>query len=173
MHSQQRQSGWLFMKLKEVMMEECYQYRDSEKPQLDAAFNAKQWENCFNMARSKIRISKSCLAPLVRAAKCWSISFKYYDVLATAVSQNPVWEEARVKLNQLLVKRIDEGRFLRTTTNPIYLITRSGAPYSLKDRTIFERRGRRACTIKYEPIVGSDLPAGYVLDQLGLIIAGN
>jgi hypothetical protein len=110
------------MKLKEVMMEECYQYRDSEKPQLDAAFNAKQWENCFNMARSKIRISKSCLAPLVRAAKCWSISFKYYDVLATAVSQNPVWEEARVKLNQLLVKRIDEERFLRTTTNPIYLL---------------------------------------------------
>jgi hypothetical protein len=49
------------------------------------------------------------------------MGFKYCDVLAIAVSQNPVWEEARVKLKQLLVKRIAGGRFLRTT-NPIYLL---------------------------------------------------
>ena len=80
MHFQQRQAGWLFMKLKEVMIEDCYQYRISDKPQLDAAFNAKQWENCFNMARSKIRISKPCLVPLVTAAKCWGMNrVQYYE----------------------------------------------------------------------------------------------
>ncbi|KAI0615869.1 hypothetical protein TUN199_12183, partial [Pyrenophora tritici-repentis] len=56
MHSQRRQSDWLFGKLKEVMIEECYQYRKSEQPQLDAVFNAKQWEQFVNMAQSKIRI---------------------------------------------------------------------------------------------------------------------
>jgi hypothetical protein len=80
MHFQQRQAGWLSMKLKEVMIEDCYHYRISEKPQLDAAFNAKQWENCFNMARSKIRISKPCLVPLVTAAKCWGMNrVQYYE----------------------------------------------------------------------------------------------
>jgi hypothetical protein len=181
MHSQRRQADWLFIKLREVMIEECYQYRRCEQPQLDTAFNAKQWEQCVNMAQSKIRISKQCLAPLVMTAEYWgmnkvqyyewaSMGFKYCDVLATAASRNPVWEEALVKLNQLLLKRIAEGRFLRTTTNPVYLLDLEHL-IAWTDKTTFEKRGRRAYILKYEPITESDLPAGYVLDQFGLIIA--
>ncbi|KAI1507936.1 hypothetical protein KJE20_06868 [Pyrenophora tritici-repentis] len=180
MHSQRRQSDWLFRKLREVMIEECYQYRNSEQPQLDAVFNAKQWEQFVNMAQSKIRISKQCLASLVRTAEYWgmnkvqyyewaSMGVKYCDVLVTAASQNPVWEEARVKLNQLLLRRIAEGRFLRTTANPIYLLDLEHL-IAWTDKTNFEKRGRRAYTLKYEPITESDLPVGYGLDQFGLIV---
>ncbi|KAI2479409.1 hypothetical protein Ptr902_08674 [Pyrenophora tritici-repentis] len=93
------------------MIEECYQYRKSEQPQLDAVFNAKQWEQFVNMAQSKIRRSQQCLAPLVRIAEYWgmnkvqyyewaSMGVKYCDVLLTAASQNPVWEDARFNLIQ-------------------------------------------------------------------------
>lgn len=181
MHSQRRQADWLFMKFREVMIEECYQYRKSEQPELDAAFNAKQWQQCVNMAQSKIRISKQCLAPLVRTAQFWGINmvqyykwasmgFKYCDALAAAASRNPVWEDARVKLNQLLLKRIAEGRFLRLTANPIYLLDLEHL-IAWSDKTDFEKRGRRPFTLKCEPVAESDLPASYVLDQFGLIAA--
>jgi hypothetical protein len=100
------------------------------------------------------------------------MDFKYCDVLATAASQNPVWEDARVKLNQLSLKRIAEGRFLRTTANPIYLLDVEHL-VAWTDRTTFENRGRRAYTLKYEPVVESDLPSGYVLNQFGLIVADS
>ena len=89
------------------------------------------------------------------------MGFKYCDVLAIAVSRNPVWEEARVKLKQLLVKRIAGGRFLRTT-NPIYLLDLEHL-IAWKDKITFGNRGRRACTLEHKPIAESDLPAGYVL----------
>jgi hypothetical protein len=169
------------MKLREAMIEECYQYRKNEQPQLNAAFNVKQWEQYVNMAQSKIRISKQCLAPLIRTAEYWgmnkvqyyewaSMGLKYCDVLATAASQSPDWEEVRIKLNQLLLKRIAEGRFLRTTANPIYLLDLEHL-IAWTDNTNFEKKGRRAYTLKYEPVAESDLPSGYVLDQFGLIVA--
>jgi hypothetical protein len=169
------------MKLNEAMTEECYQFRKNEQPQLNAAFNVKQWEQYVNIAQSKIRISKQCLAPLVRTAEYWgmnkvqyyewaSMGLKYCDVLATAASQSPDWEEARIKLNQLLLRRIAEGRFLRTTVNPIYLRDLEHL-IAWTDNTNFEKRGRRAYTLNYEPVAESDLPSGYVLDQFGLIAA--
>jgi hypothetical protein len=68
------------MKLSEAMIEECYQYRKNEQPQLNAAFNVKQWEQYVNIAQSKIRISKQCLAPLVRTAEYWGMNkVQYYE----------------------------------------------------------------------------------------------
>lgn len=181
MLSQRRQADWLFVKLNEVMIEECHQYRKNEQPQLDVLFDAKQWEQLVNTAQSKIRMSKQCLAPLIKTAEYWgmnkvqyyewaSMGIRYCDVLAVAASRNPVWEDARVKLNQLLMRRITEGRFLRKTANPIYpldlehLIAWTG-------KTNFNKKGRRAYTLKYEMIAESDLPVGYVLDRFGVIAA--
>ncbi|KAJ5063734.1 hypothetical protein J3E72DRAFT_186956 [Bipolaris maydis] len=177
MLSQQRQADWLFTKLNEVMIEECYRYRKNEQPQLDSLFDAKQWEQLVNTAQSKIRTSKQCLAPLVKTAQYWgmtkvqyyewaSMGLKYCDVLAAAASQNPVWEDARVKLNQLLLRRITEGRFLRKTANPFYLVDLEHLA-AWTGKTDFEKKGRRAYTLKYETIAESDLPVDYVLDRFG------
>ncbi|EOA85933.1 uncharacterized protein SETTUDRAFT_161641 [Exserohilum turcica Et28A] len=179
MLSQRRQADWLFVKLNEVMIEECYHYRKNEQPQLDVLFDAKQWEQFVNTAQSKIRMSKQCLAPLVKTAEYWgmnkvqyyewaSMGIKYCDVLATAASRNPVWEDARVKLNQLLLRRITEGRSLRKTANPIYLLDLEHL-IAWTGKTDFEKKGRRVYTLKYETITESDLPVGYVLDRFGVI----
>jgi hypothetical protein len=181
MLSQQRQADWLFKKLNKVMIEECYQYRKNEQPQLDSLFDAKQWEQFVNMAQSKIRMSKQCLAPLVKTAEYWgmdkvqyyewaSMGLKYCDVLAAAASQNPVWEDAQVKLNQLLLRRVTEERFLRKTANPFYLVDLEHL-IAWTGKTDFEKKGRRAYTLKYEKIAESDLPVDYVLDRFGVIAA--
>ncbi|KAL6153403.1 hypothetical protein ACJQWK_11317 [Exserohilum turcicum] len=111
MLSQQRQADWLFTKLNEVMIEECYRYRKNEQPQLDSLFDAKQWEQLVNTAQSKIR-----------------------------------------------------------TTNPFYLVDLEHLA-AWTGKTDFEKKGRRAYTLKYETIAESDLPVDYVLDRFGVIAA--
>jgi hypothetical protein len=163
------------------MMEECYQYRINEQPQLDADLDEKQWERFIDVAQSNIKMSKQCLAPLVQTAEYWgmdrvyhyewaSMGRKYCKVLGSAASQNPIWEEALVKLNQLLLARIVEGRPLKRSVNPIYLLDLEHL-VAWPDKSDFERKGRKACTLTYEPIMASDLPPGYAFDQHGLIIA--
>jgi hypothetical protein len=165
------------------MMEECYLYKKHEQPRLDADFDAKQWERFIDIAQCNIKMSKQCLAPLVETAECWgmdkvhyyewaSMGRKYCKVLASAASQNPVWEEALVKFNQLLLRRIVEGRPLKSLVNPVYLLDLEHL-VAWRDKSEFERKGRKACTLKYEPIMESELPSGYALDQYGLIIANH
>ncbi|KAF2818268.1 hypothetical protein CC86DRAFT_399349 [Ophiobolus disseminans] len=176
---QRRQFRWLFAQLEEVMMEECHQDSKDEQSKPEVVSDRKQWERFIEIAQSKIKTSKQCFAPLARTAENWgmnkvqyyewaSMGWKYCNVLATAASQNPVWEEARIKLNQLLLRRIAEGRSLRTTINPIYLLDLKHL-VAWPDETEFEKRGRKAYTLKYEPITESNLPAKYVFDQFGLI----
>jgi hypothetical protein len=165
------------------MMEECYLYKKHEQPRLDADFDAKQWERFIDIAQCNIKMSKQCLAPLVETAECWgmdkvhyyewaSMGRKYCKVLASAASQNPVWEEALVKFNQMLLRRIVEGRPLKSLVNPVYLLDLEHL-VAWRDKSEFERKGRKACTLKYEPIMESELPSGYALDQYGLIIANH
>jgi hypothetical protein len=165
------------------MMEECYLYKKHEQPPLDADFNAKQWERFIDIAQCNIKMSKQCLAPLVETAECWgmdkvhhyewaSMGRKYCKVLGSAAFQNPIWEEALVKLNQLLLRRIVEGRPLKGSVNPVYLLDLEHL-VAWPDKSNFERKGRKACTLKYEPIVESELPPGYALDHYGLIVADH
>jgi hypothetical protein len=162
------------------MMEECYLYKMHEQPRLDTDFDAKQWERFIDIAQCNIKMSKQCLAPLVETAEYWgmdkvhhyewaSMGRKYCKVLGSAASQNPVWEEALVKLNQLLLRRIAEGRPLKSSVNPICLLDLEHL-IAWPDKSDFERKGRKTCTLKYEPIMESELPSGYALDQYGLIV---
>jgi hypothetical protein len=165
------------------MIEECYQYRKHEQPQLDTEFDTKHWERFIDVAQSNIKMSKQCLAPLVETAECWgmdkvhhyewaSMGRKYCKVLSSAASQNPVWEEALLKLNQLLWRRIVEGRHLKSSVNPVYLLDLEHL-VAWPDKSDFERKGRKPCTLKCEPITGSELPSGYAFDQYGLIVADH
>jgi hypothetical protein len=165
------------------MMEECDLYKKHEQPRLDADFDVKQWERFIDIAQYNIKMSKQCLAPLAETAEYWgmdkvhyyewaSMGRKYCKVLSSAASQNPVWEEALVKLNQLLLRRIAEGRPLRSSVNPVYLLDLEHL-LAWPNKSDFERKGRKACTLKYEPIMESELPSGYALDQYGLIVANH
>jgi hypothetical protein len=165
------------------MMEECYLYKKHEQPRLDADFDVKQWERFIDVAQCNIKMSKQCLAPLVETAEYWgmdkvhhyewaSMGRKYCKVLGSAASQNPVWGEALVKLNQLLLRRIVEGRPLRSSVNPVYLLDLEHL-VAWPDKSDFERKGRKACTLKYEPIMDSELPSGYAFDQYGLIVVDH
>jgi hypothetical protein len=178
---QRRQSRWLFAKLRQVMMEECSQYRRHEQPHVDAEIDEQQWERFIDVAQSNIKMSKQSLAPLVETAECWgmdkvhhyewtSTGRKFCQVLGSAASRTPVWEEALVKLNQLLLRRITEGRSLRSSVNPVYILDLERL-IAWPDKSDFEKKGRKPYVLKYESIMECDLPAGYTFDQYGLIVA--
>jgi hypothetical protein len=165
------------------MIEKCYLYKMHKQPRLYSDFDPKQWEHFINIAQCNIKMSKQCLAPLAQTAECWgidkvhhyewaSLGRKYCKVLASAASQNPVWEEALVMLNQLLLRRITEGRPLKSSVNPVYLLDLEHL-VAWSDKSDFERKGRKTCTLKYETFVDSELPPGYALDQYGLIVADH
>lgn len=161
------------------MIQECHQYRQNAQPQPDVDPDAKRWERFIDIAQSNIKLSKQCLAPLAETAEYWgmdkvqyyewaSMGWKYCKVLGDCASQNPVWEEALVKLNQLLFRRIAEGRSLRMSANPVNLIDLKHLE-AWPGKTDFERRGRKTYVLKYESVEESELPSGYAFDQFGLI----
>ncbi|KAI0619226.1 hypothetical protein TUN199_08788 [Pyrenophora tritici-repentis] len=165
------------------MTEECSQYQKYEQPQQDADFDVKQWERFIDIAQSNLKTSEQCVAHLAEVAEHWgmdkvhyyewaSMGRKFCKVLGSAAAQNPVWEEVLVKLNQLLFRRIVEGRHLKQSANPLYLLDLERLA-SWPDKTDFERKGRKQCILRYEPIVVSDLPAGYTFDRYGLIVASQ
>ncbi|KAF2024857.1 hypothetical protein EK21DRAFT_104383 [Setomelanomma holmii] len=177
MQCQRKQSERLFANIREVMVEECYHFKKNAQSQIDVDSDAEHWKRFIDIAQS--RMSKECLAPLAKTAESWgmdkvqyyewaSAGQKYCHVLGAAASQTPIWEEALIKLNQLLLRRITEGRSLRTTANPIYLLDLERL-VAWRGKVDFEKRGRKAYTLRYEPITEADLPEGYELDHFGLI----
>lgn len=71
-----------------------------------------------------------------------SMGRKYCKVLNIAASRGPGWEETSVKLNQLLLSRIADGRSLKMSANPVELIglEKSG----VRDAATRQRRRRGA-----------------------------
>ncbi|KAH7061880.1 hypothetical protein BKA63DRAFT_588140, partial [Paraphoma chrysanthemicola] len=178
-HFQRRQSEWLVAMLEKVIIQECSQHSKIVHTLLDIDYDAEQWERFIDTARSKIKLSKRCLDPLTKTAEHWgmnkvqyyewaSMGWKYCNLLSEAAARNPVWEEARVKLNQLLLRRIAEGRSLRTTPNPIYLLELQNL-LAWPDKNGFKRKGRSLCTLEYDFITEVDIPNGYTFDKFGLI----
>ncbi|KAF2195607.1 hypothetical protein K469DRAFT_490957, partial [Zopfia rhizophila CBS 207.26] len=137
--------------------------------------DAKQWERFVGVAKSGAEQRKEYLAPLTRASGFWSIekvqhyrwafmSLGYCKVLGTAASRNPSWEEAVVKLNQLLFRRIAKG--LRASINPVI---RNDLEHlcDWRDTSDFTKTGKNGFTVQCKPI--SSLPEGYTFDRYGLI----
>ncbi|KAF2818217.1 hypothetical protein CC86DRAFT_461196 [Ophiobolus disseminans] len=145
-----------------------------------SAIDTKQWERFIGIAESGIEVRKLCLPPLTKTSGYWgiekvqhyqwaSMGWKFCKVLGTAASRIPSWEEASVKLNQLLLSRITNGQSLKTSVNPI----NSSDLAQLKtwsEKTDFKKTGRTTCVLKYVPVSVPDLPVGYAFDQYGLIV---
>jgi hypothetical protein len=186
---QQTELEWLFACAEGVMVDECPQYREkkrvwSRKADVDANTQAgaelKQWERFINIAESGIKMREECLASLTKTSGYWgiekvrhykwaSMGLKYCNVLGIAASRNPDWEEASVKLNQLLFNRITDGRSLRVSPNSINLVDLEHLK-TWSEKNDYEKKGRQAGILKYHPLTRSALPAGYAFDQYGLIV---
>ena len=186
---QQTELEWLFACAEGVMVDECPHYREkrrvwSRKLDVDAdtqaEAGAKQWERFIDIAESGNNMKQQCLAPLTKTSGYWgiekvrhyqwaSIGLKFCKVLGTAASRKPDWEEASIKLNQLLLSRIAEGRSLRMSSNPINLVDLEHLK-TWSEKNDYEKKGRKTCILKYHPLTNSALPAGYAFDQYGLIV---
>ena len=179
---QHTELGWLFACAEKVMVEESTNYRENKRSWSNTTNNdaeVKQWERFVSIAESGVKVKKQCLAPLTKASAFWgndkvwhygwaSMGWGYCKVLGTAVARSPDWNEALVKLNQLLLSRIAKGHPLRASGNPIELIDLE----QLKvwpDKSDFEK-GRYECRLKYQQVTESDLPDGYGFDQYGLVV---
>jgi hypothetical protein len=139
-----------------------------------AEADVKQWERSIDIAESGIKMKEECLAPLTKTSGYWgiekvrhyrwpSMGLKFCKVLGTAASRNPDWEEALVKLNQLLLSRIAEGRSLRMTSNPINLVDLEHLK-TWSGKNGYEKKGRKTCILTYRSLINSALLAGYAFD---------
>jgi hypothetical protein len=179
---QRAEHEWLFASIEEVMLEECPQYEKTKgRCSRGKDEEAKQWARFIGVARSGAELKKQCLAPLTKASCFWGankvqhyqwafVGWGYCKKLGTAASRNPTWDEAVVKLNQLLLSRVASGTPLKVSVNPI---TQSDLEQlgSWQTRCDYEKTGKDRCTLRFQPISLVDLPEGYTLDQHGLVVS--
>lgn len=145
----------------------------------ETEIDARQWDYFLNMAQTNMRMNKQSLSPLVEIAAQWgirkvnyyqwaSMGQKYCNMLNLAASRNPVWEEAVIKMNQLLLGRLSERRCLKGSPNPLHLLDLQHLA-AWTSQSSFSRRGRKICVLRYEAVKARDVPPGYIFDLYGLI----
>ncbi|KAF2188758.1 hypothetical protein K469DRAFT_503573, partial [Zopfia rhizophila CBS 207.26] len=182
--SRQTKLEWLCASVEEVMLAECAQYKKERScwsTQLNNGdVDTKRWERFVCAAKTGGELRKQSLAPLTKVSGCWGIEKvqhyewayageKYCKVLGTAASRIPDWEEALVKLNRLILRRINaHWRPLMLSANPIDLIDLENLK-KWPGKNEFEKNSSKGFRLPYQPVSHSDLPNGYSFDQYGLI----
>jgi hypothetical protein len=152
------------------------QHQLCEETETDAA----KWDYFLNIAQTQMRMNKNSLGPIVATAEQWgiekvhhyqwaSMGERYCNMLKIAASRNPVWEEAVTKLNRLLLVRLSEGRSLRPSPNPLHLLDLQHLA-AWTSLSTFCKRGRRVRNLEFEAVEECDIPAGFEMDQYGLLI---
>ncbi|KAF2193571.1 hypothetical protein K469DRAFT_497944, partial [Zopfia rhizophila CBS 207.26] len=175
---------WLCASVEEVMLAECAQYKKERScwsTQLNNGdADTKRWERFVGAAKTGGELRKQSLAPLTKVSGCWGIEKvqhyewayvgeKYCKVLGTAASRIPDWEEASVKLNRLILRRINAyWRPLMLSANLIDLIDLENLK-KWPGKNEFEKNSSKGFRLPYQPVSHSDLPNGYSFDQYGLI----
>jgi hypothetical protein len=179
---QHTELGWLFACAEKVMLQESTSYKEKKRAwanETGTEADAKQWEQFVSIAETGAKVKKQCIAPLIKVSGFWgknkvqhygwaSKGWGYCKVLGTAVARSPDWNEALVKLNQLLLSRIAAGHRLQACVNSIELIDLEQLK-AWPDQTDFEK-GRHGRMLKYQMVTDSDLPDGYGFDQYGLVV---
>ncbi|KAF2647718.1 hypothetical protein K491DRAFT_291679 [Lophiostoma macrostomum CBS 122681] len=180
----QTELEWLFASIEEVMVVECARYTEAKQQWSNSRnpdADVKRWERFVGIADSGAGLKKECLAPLTKASGLWgnekviyyqwaSRGWKYCKLLGTAASRNPKWEEAVVKLNQLLLRRITNGRPPEVSAHPLAQIDLEHLT-QWQGEIAFKKEGCDGFTLELQPITSSDLPTGYALDRYGLIVS--
>ncbi|PSN59241.1 hypothetical protein BS50DRAFT_580118 [Corynespora cassiicola Philippines] len=175
---------WLFASMDEVMSAECQRYKQqrsgwSAKLRTGDA-ETKEWEGFIGVVRTGTDTREKCFHPLKKVSGVWGkekvlyyrwafAGEKYCKVLGTAAMRNPDWDEARIKLNQLIVRRIKApgGRRPKMSVNPVNQIDLEDLK-KWQDKNEYSKNG---CMLAYETVAISDIPEGYAIDCHGLIAA--
>ncbi|PSN58960.1 hypothetical protein BS50DRAFT_580338 [Corynespora cassiicola Philippines] len=160
---------WLFASMDEVMSAECQKYKQqrsswSAKSKTGDA-EAKQWERFIGVAHTGTDTREKCFHPLKKVSGVWGkekvlhyrwafAGEKYCKVLGTAATRNPDWDEARMKLNQLIM-----------SLNPVSQIDLEDLK-KWQDKNEYSKNG---CMLAYEAVAISDFPEGHAIDCHGLI----
>jgi hypothetical protein len=100
---------------------------------------------------------------------------KYCNVLSTASSQVPNWEEASTKLNQLILRRIQmRGRQpLKFSINPINLIDLENLKRWQDQNLYIKMNDHESASLHYRQLTLNDIPDTYGFDKYGLIVQGE
>ncbi|KAF2175489.1 hypothetical protein K469DRAFT_491244, partial [Zopfia rhizophila CBS 207.26] len=97
---------------------------------------------------------------------------KYCKVLRTASSQVPNWAEASIKLNQLILRRIQmRGRQpLKPSINPISLIDLENLKRWRDQNPYIKMNDRERVSLHYRRLTLNDIPDIYGFDKYGLVV---
>ncbi|OCL13860.1 hypothetical protein AOQ84DRAFT_309859, partial [Glonium stellatum] len=175
-------------RMEDVMLIECVQYKEEKrcwsKRLKNGDTDAERWERFIGVAKIGAELMQRCLPPLSKTSGYWgkekvqhygwaSAGEKYCKVLGTAASRVPTWEEALIKLNQLILRRINipGRRPLRLSANPIDLIDLENLKTWLDKNPFVKIKDKEGFQLQYRPVSSSDLPNGYSFDQYGLIVS--
>ena len=181
---QRKRFLWL-ANIEGVMDEECSIYRERKRAWSNWADNdieadAKPWMRFLEMVDLDVKVSKQCLEPLTETSGYWGIDkirhyqwasrgLRYCKMLGIVACRNQDWEVAQVKLNQILLRRIANGRSLGMSVNPLEVADLQHLKV-WPGITDFHKRGRMSYSLKFQPLSETDLPTGYAFDQYGLIV---
>jgi hypothetical protein len=97
---------------------------------------------------------------------------KYCAVLGTALSQVPNWAEASIKLNQLILRRIQmrQRRPLKFSINLIDLIDLENLKRWRDQNPYIKMNDRERVTLYYRRLTLNDIPDTYGFDKYGLVV---
>lgn len=147
-----------------------------------------EWNRFIGVAKvGSIHIS-NCVKALTQVSKCWGkekvqhyewyfLGEKYCKKLRAAANQVPAWDEAKIKLNRLIVRRIEmpgRGRGQSNSSrNPVARVDLDNIK-SWKDQKPYIRpKDPLKIELPYEELALGQLPDGYVFDKFGLVAHKN
>jgi hypothetical protein len=162
------------------MLTECVRYKELKsrsRNSKSADTESRLWARFAGIAADGASLKKkTCGPPILKASGVWGpekiqhykfteCGWKFCRLLGNVASNTPEWDEASVKINQVTLAK----KCCRDSINPISQ-THLKILQEWKGRTDHELKG---CTLKYQPVLKSDLPAAYALDKYGLVVFRN
>jgi hypothetical protein len=159
------------------MLTECVRYKELKsrsRNSKSADTESRLWARFAGIAADGASLKKkTCGPPILKASGVWGpekiqhykfteCGWKFCKLLGNVASNTPEWDEASVKINQVTLAK----KCCRDSVNPISQ-THLKILQEWKGRTDHELKG---CTLKYQPVLKSDLPAAYALDKYGLVV---
>lgn len=171
-----------------IMFEECKEYKErklrgwSDRTG-ESETDAEKWKRFVGVAREGRDAIRNCLHPLRKAGAAWGKEklqhyewaykgLKYCKVLGTASSQVPEWEEAVIKLNQLIKRRTTMvgRRSLRASVNPIDQTDLENLKRWTDKHSYIKMNDREEVHLEYRQLTVEDLAEEYGFDKFGLIV---
>ena len=178
---------YLIAEIETIMSEECEEYKTKKlqgwpKKMEESETDAENWERFIGVAREGKVAIRNCIHPLRKVSAIWGkeklqhygwahSGQRYCKVLSTASSQVPDWEEAIIKLNQLMLRRMQMGgrRKFRRSVNPIDQIDLENLKKWTHKNPYEKNRDHENVLLQYGKLTINDLPKDCGFNKYGQI----